>query len=100
MAESEDLVALADLGTDGEIVVGNRSRLMCASTAAGPAFEAGRIRMGMRAAAGAITGVSLRQGRMHCHVLGEGPARGLRQRPGGCGRRRAGLGGYPEQRAF
>ena len=77
MAESPDLVALADLGTNGEIVVGDRSGLVCASTAAGPAFEAGRIRMGMRASVGAITGVSLRNGKMHCHVLGEGQARGI-----------------------
>ena len=77
MAESTELVALADLGTNGEIVVGDRSGLICASTAAGPAFEAGRIRMGMRASAGAITGVSLRNGKLHCHVLGEGQARGI-----------------------
>ena len=77
MAESAELVALADLGTNGEIVVGDRSGLICASTAAGPAFEAGRIRMGMRASAGAITGVSLRNGKLHCHVLGEGHARGI-----------------------
>jgi uncharacterized 2Fe-2S/4Fe-4S cluster protein (DUF4445 family) len=77
MAESTELVGLADLGTNGEIVVGDRSGLICASTAAGPAFEAGRIRMGMRASAGAITGVSLRNGKLHCHVLGEGQARGI-----------------------
>lgn len=77
MAESPELVALADLGTNGEIVVGSRLGLICASTAAGPAFEAGRIRMGMRASAGAISGVSLRNGKIHCHVLGEGQARGI-----------------------
>jgi uncharacterized 2Fe-2S/4Fe-4S cluster protein (DUF4445 family) len=77
MAESTELVALADLGTNGEIVVGDRSGLICASTAAGPAFEAGRIRMGMRASAGAITGVSLRNGKFHYHVLGDGQARGI-----------------------
>src|ERR1019366_10461201 len=44
--ESERLVALIDLGTNGEIVVGNRERMLCASTAAGPAFEGARISMG------------------------------------------------------
>jgi len=45
---------LIDLGTNGEIVFGNRDRMLCCSTAAGPAFEGGHIRWGMRASAGAI----------------------------------------------
>ncbi len=45
---------LIDLGTNGEIVLGNRDRLLCCSTAAGPAFEGGHIRWGMRASAGAV----------------------------------------------
>ncbi len=50
---------LIDLGTNGEIVLGNKERLVCCSTAAGPAFEGGHIRWGMRAAAGAIERVSI-----------------------------------------
>ncbi|MFH1627790.1 MAG: ASKHA domain-containing protein [Pseudomonadota bacterium] len=50
---------LIDLGTNGEIVLGNRDRLLCCSTAAGPAFEGGHIRFGMRAAAGAIERVNI-----------------------------------------
>ena len=42
MAQSDDLMALVDLGTNGEIAIGNRDGIVCASTAAGPAFEAGR----------------------------------------------------------
>ncbi|MCD4716140.1 MAG: ASKHA domain-containing protein [Desulfobacterales bacterium] len=45
---------LIDLGTNGEIVLGNKNRMLCCSTAAGPAFEGGHIRWGMRASAGAI----------------------------------------------
>jgi len=75
--ESEALVALMDLGTNGEIVVGNRDRMLCASTAAGPAFEGARISMGMRAATGAISEVKVVEGRMQCHVLGQGPPRGI-----------------------
>ena len=41
IAHSDDLVALVDLGTNGEIAIGNRHGVVCASTAAGPAFEAG-----------------------------------------------------------
>jgi uncharacterized 2Fe-2S/4Fe-4S cluster protein (DUF4445 family) len=50
---------LIDLGTNGEIVLGNKERLACCSTAAGPAFEGGHIHWGMRAAAGAIERVSI-----------------------------------------
>lgn len=75
--ESESLVGLVDLGTNGEIVLGNRERMLCASTAAGPAFEGARISMGMRAASGAISAVNVDQGRLSCHVLGNVSPRGI-----------------------
>lgn len=77
IVESQPLVALVDLGTNGEIVVGNRERLLCASTAAGPAFEGARISMGMRASTGAISAVSVEGKHLHCHVLGNVPPRGI-----------------------
>jgi uncharacterized 2Fe-2S/4Fe-4S cluster protein (DUF4445 family) len=77
MAGSSGLCALIDLGTNGEIVVGNAERLLCASTAAGPAFEGGRIRHGMRAATGAIARVTIRGNGLECRVLGESPPRGI-----------------------
>jgi len=77
MNQSEELVALVDLGTNGEIAIGNRERIVCASTAAGPAFEAGAIRMGMRAATGAIAHVALANGALECRVIGGGQPRGL-----------------------
>ena len=52
IARGDDLIALVDLGTNGEIAIGNRHGIVCASTAAGPAFEAGSIQMGMRAVTG------------------------------------------------
>lgn len=70
IARSEALIGLIDLGTNGEIVIGNHQRLVCASTAAGPAFEAGCIRMGMRAVAGAIAHVACVNGKMHAQVIG------------------------------
>ncbi len=69
--------ALIDLGTNGEIVVGNCERMLCASTAAGPAFEGARISCGMRAATGAISEVHAVERRLQCHVLGDIPARGI-----------------------
>ncbi|HET7349130.1 MAG TPA: ASKHA domain-containing protein, partial [Acidobacteriaceae bacterium] len=71
IARSEALIGLIDLGTNGEIVIGNRERIVCASTAAGPAFEAGCIRMGMRAVAGAIAHVACVNGNMHAQVIGD-----------------------------
>ena len=75
--ESDALTALVDLGTNGEIVLGNRERILCTSTAAGPAFEGARISMGMRAATGAISEVSLVDGELRCHVIGGAEPRGI-----------------------
>jgi uncharacterized 2Fe-2S/4Fe-4S cluster protein (DUF4445 family) len=69
--------ALFDIGTNGEVVVGSVRRIVCASTAAGPAFEGGRIGMGMRAGTGAIDSVHVRDGGLECHVIGGGAARGV-----------------------
>jgi uncharacterized 2Fe-2S/4Fe-4S cluster protein (DUF4445 family) len=77
MHETRELTVLVDLGTNGEIVVGDRDRLLCASTAAGPAFEGARISCGMRADTGAIAAVNLVDGRLQCRVLGGTAPRGL-----------------------
>lgn len=78
MQESERTLVLVDLGTNGEIAIGSRHGIVCASTAAGPAFEAGNIRHGMRAATGAISAVEPGgNGTMKCSVIGGGEARGI-----------------------
>jgi len=77
MAASDELVALIDLGTNGEIAIGNRHRIVCASTAAGPAFEAGAITMGMRAVTGAISHVSQIEGELKATVVGDVEPRGI-----------------------
>lgn len=77
MHESEELIGLADLGTNGEIVIGNRHGIVCTSTAAGPAFEAGGIEMGMRASNGAIVEVMGVHKGVQCRVLGGGDAIGI-----------------------
>jgi len=77
LGEREDLNGLVDLGTNGEIVMGNRQRLLCASTAAGPAFEGARISMGMRASTGTISEVKVEDRTVHCRVLGNVPPQGL-----------------------
>ena len=50
----DERVLIIDVGTNGEMVMGNRERLLCASCASGPALEGAHIRFGMRAAPGAI----------------------------------------------
>lgn len=75
--ESRAPSLLIDLGTNGEIVVGDRERMLCASTAAGPAFEGARISMGMRAATGAIWRVFQEEGALRCETLGSGAPQGL-----------------------
>jgi uncharacterized 2Fe-2S/4Fe-4S cluster protein (DUF4445 family) len=70
-------VALMDLGTNGEVVVAHAGKILCASTAAGPAFEGARITSGMRAATGAIDSVQPNANGFHCHILGGGKPRGI-----------------------
>jgi uncharacterized 2Fe-2S/4Fe-4S cluster protein (DUF4445 family) len=77
LSQRNTLALLIDLGTNGEIVLGNRERFLCAATAAGPAFEGARISMGMRATTGAISEVHACDGTLHCHVLGHTAARGI-----------------------
>ncbi len=56
---TEELTLFMDIGTNAEVVVGNRDWLACAACSAGPAFEGGGIEFGMRAAKGAIEDFSI-----------------------------------------
>lgn len=69
--------ALIDLGTNGEIVIGNKDRIVCASTAAGPAFEGANISMGMRAVTGAVSSLYLNNGKIEASVIGHTSAKGI-----------------------
>jgi uncharacterized 2Fe-2S/4Fe-4S cluster protein (DUF4445 family) len=77
MYESSELAGLIDLGTNGEVVLGNREKLLCCSTAAGPAFEGGQISMGMRSSTGAIAEVTAGRGGFECKTLGNVAPRGI-----------------------
>jgi len=77
MHESERVRLAIDIGTNGEIMIGTRERLLVCSTAAGPAFEGARIRYGMRAAAGAIDRVDFEDGQVCPHTIDDAPAAGL-----------------------
>ncbi|MDI6797004.1 MAG: ASKHA domain-containing protein [Desulfatibacillaceae bacterium] len=56
---SDELTLFIDIGTNAEIVVGNKDWMMCAAASAGPAFEGGGVEHGMRATKGAIEDFSL-----------------------------------------
>ncbi len=77
MHRQKKINILIDLGTNGEICMGNRERILCASTAAGPAFEGTNITMGMTASTGAISSVSMKNNRLSCHTIGNEKARGI-----------------------
>jgi uncharacterized 2Fe-2S/4Fe-4S cluster protein (DUF4445 family) len=77
MAERKEYSVLIDLGTNGEIVVGNQDKIICASTAAGPAFEGAKISQGMRATTGAISSVDFENDELKTHVIGNVQAKGI-----------------------
>ncbi|MGD9331167.1 MAG: ASKHA domain-containing protein [Desulfobacterales bacterium] len=59
MYRTEKLTLFMDIGTNAEIVVGNKDWMACAACSAGPALEGGNIEFGMRAARGAIEDFSI-----------------------------------------
>jgi uncharacterized 2Fe-2S/4Fe-4S cluster protein (DUF4445 family) len=75
--ESVTVRAVVDIGTNGEVVMGMRERLMACSAPAGPALEGAQIRHGMRGAVGAIDRVAVENGDLRCHVIGDGSPQGI-----------------------
>jgi len=73
----EELTLMIDIGTNGEMVLGNRDRRIACSTAAGPAFEGAKIQCGMRGATGAVDHVRWEEGKLAFSVIGGGEAVGL-----------------------
>jgi len=80
LAEDSEAVSLfIDIGTNGELVIGNAEFLVACACSAGPAFEGGGIDCGMRAAVGAIERVEVdpENGRAHYSTIGGVAPRGL-----------------------
>ena len=75
--ESAEIRAAVDIGTNGEMLMGTRERLVACSAPAGPALEGAQIRHGMRGAVGAIDRVWLESQDLRTHVIGEGPPQGI-----------------------
>ncbi|NIS72217.1 MAG: DUF4445 domain-containing protein [Proteobacteria bacterium] len=68
--DSAQLSMLLDIGTNGEIVLGNNDWLVCCSASAGPAFEGGGTQCGMRAVEGAIQSVNISDGQVEMATIG------------------------------
>ena len=77
MYKEEEICVFFDIGTNGELVIGNRDFLLCGAGAAGPALEGGVVKTGMRAAEGAVESVSIQNGEITCSVIGGGEAKGI-----------------------
>lgn len=76
--EEHRLVALMDIGTNTELLLGNRDKLFVASCPAGPAFEGGVVSCGMPALEGAIEGVQISgTGVIHTKSIGKSSPEGL-----------------------
>ena len=77
MDGQEEPVMLVDIGTNTEVVIGNRWGMVAASCPAGPAFEGGEVTYGMPGYDGAVESVRIRQGRAEASTIGGGPAQGI-----------------------
>jgi uncharacterized 2Fe-2S/4Fe-4S cluster protein (DUF4445 family) len=77
LADHPEIKCLIDVGTNAEIVIGNNEWLVCASASAGPAFEGGGTKNGMRATTGAIEKVEISDGEVRYETIGGAKPRGI-----------------------
>ena len=75
--QEDDVVLLVDVGTNTEVVVGNRHRMIAASCPAGPAFEGGEVTYGMPGYNGAVESVTIGDDGVTCITIGGTPAQGI-----------------------
>ncbi len=77
LAEQPETKCLIDVGTNGEIVIGNNEWIVCCSASAGPAFEGGGMKSGMRATKGAIQEIEIKDGKVNFVTIGKAKPRGI-----------------------
>ena len=75
--KKNEISVFFDIGTNGELVIGNKEFLLCGAGAAGPALEGGVVRTGMRADVGAVDEVKIRDGNIFVHVIGNSAPQGI-----------------------
>ncbi|HEX7364554.1 MAG TPA: ASKHA domain-containing protein [Dehalococcoidia bacterium] len=77
LSDSAETNCLIDVGTNGEIVIGNNQWMLSCSASAGPAFEGGDTKCGMRATRGAIQRLCIEDGRVTYDTIGRAKPRGI-----------------------
>jgi uncharacterized 2Fe-2S/4Fe-4S cluster protein (DUF4445 family) len=78
LANEDRLVAVMDIGTNTELILGNKNKIFAASCPAGPAFEGGKISCGMPGLPGAIEKVEIAaDGSVRVGVIGDVPPEGI-----------------------
>ncbi len=77
MDVSDELSLLIDVGTNGEVALGNRDMIMCCSSSAGPAFEGSQMTSGMLARTGAIDSIRIDGGKLSYTVIGDSRPKGI-----------------------
>ncbi len=77
MEHREKMTLMIDIGTNGEMVLGNKKRMITCSTAAGPAFEGAKIACGMRGAKGAIDHIEMKDNKVVYSTIGDEEAIGI-----------------------
>ncbi|MBC8473880.1 MAG: DUF4445 domain-containing protein, partial [Candidatus Omnitrophica bacterium] len=77
MDNTDQLSLFIDLGTNGEVVIGNKEYFVACSTSAGPCFEGGGLSSGIRAMKGAIQSVSMDKNKLKIGIIGNAAPRGI-----------------------
>ncbi|MBU3912191.1 MAG: DUF4445 domain-containing protein [Candidatus Omnitrophica bacterium] len=77
MDDSDELSLFIDLGTNGEVAIGNKEYFMVCSTSAGPCFEGGGLKAGIRAMKGAIQAISIQNGKLIVDTIGKEAPKGI-----------------------
>ena len=77
IAEKPEIKVLIDIGTNGEIALGNNDWIVCCSASAGPAFEGGGVSCGMRAIRGAIQKIDIKDSMVQYRTIQRAKPRGI-----------------------
>lgn len=77
LVRSEGINVFLDIGTNGELLMGNKDFMVAGAGAAGPALEGEVIRTGMRAEPGAVDGVKIRKGNVELSTIGGAAPKGI-----------------------
>lgn len=77
LADKPEIKCLIDVGTNAEIAIGNDEWIVCCSASAGPAFESGGSKWGMRATKGAMEKIKIQGGQVTYETIGKTKPRGI-----------------------